>query len=161
MTQQPEQKVITPLIVPVAPPLTDQFLILHSKDMEQTDIDLLKDYGRVILFENKVYQHIPIHTLDFDYMLLDLRRKEDRQYFQFIDEAFLNKCNVVSYCYSIEKEEDFHSEIGVDNILTKFPERQAFKHDFDRLLLLKKLSKPKVWLSCFKSALRLVRGDWK
>ena len=154
-----EQKIITPLIVPAIP--NNQFLILHSKDMVQSDIDLLKDYGRVISYDHLIYNNIAINILDFDYMLLDLRCREDRHYYQKIEESFLEKCHVVSLCHSVEKFEDFHQEIGAANILTKLPDRQAFKTEFDRLLLLKKISKPSLFMSCFKSSIRLVRGDWK
>lgn len=157
-----EKKVEAPLIVPAGKDdPADKFIIVHSKDIEENDLDLLREYGRVIMFDPLVYLNVPIQNLDFDYILLDLRRKEDRHYLQQIDPAVLEKFNIVSVCYSFEKLEEFHEEIGAENIMTKFPAKQAFKADFDRLLLQKKISKPRPAMSLFKSLLRLVKGDWK
>ena len=156
-----EEKLEPPLVVPsVRDDPAERFIIVHSKDVEEENIALLKEYGKVILFDPLVYMNIPILSLEFDYLLLDIRRREDRYYFQQMEE-YLIRYNIISYCYSIEKFEDIHEEIHSVNIMVKFPPKQAFKHDFDRLLLQKKISKPKPALSCFKSALRMFKGDWK
>lgn len=139
----------------------NRFIIAHSTHVSDEEIALLREYGKVLVFDPSVYLNIPIHKLEFDYILLDLRRKEDRRYFQNIEHDALTQFHVVSYCYSFEKDEDFHEDLGSINIITKFPDRQAFKADFDRLLLQKKIAKPRAALSCFKSCLRLVKGDWK
>ena len=141
--------------------VSGQFIIMQSKDIADTDIELLKEYGKVIRFDAKVYVNVPIQSLTFDYFIMDLRSKEDRMYYSQIDKEYLETCNVVTICHSFEKEEGYHDEIGVDNIISKFPEKQAFKADFDRLLLLKKISKPRPIYSFFKSCLRVVKGDWK
>ena len=154
---------IVPLIVPAGdkPNPANQFIIVISKDMPKEDISLLKEYGRVIVFERNVYHNVAINTLDFDYFIIDIRCNEDRHYFQQIDPNLLESMNVISYCYSIEKFDDYHNEIGVDNIITKLPSKQAFKLDFDRLILQKKISKPSIVFSCIKSFFRVVKGDWK
>ena len=149
-----------PLIVPFKRE-EYKFIIIHSKDVSDTDISLLKEYGKVIIFDPMVYMNIPIQNLIFDYILLDLRRKEDRYYLQQIDESLYEQLHIVSLCYTFEKFDDIHEEIGVKNIISKMPPKQAFKADFDRLLLQKKLGKPRPVLSLFKSFLRLVKGDWK
>ena len=145
----------------VQPAKHNHIIIMITKDLEKEEIDLLKEYGRVILFDPRVYVNIPIHTLEFNYLIMDLRRREDRYYFQQIDESLLEKYKIVSICHSFEKYDDYHEEVGVENILTKLPDKQAFKADFDRLLLQPKISKPRVVLSCIKSLVRLVKGDWK
>jgi hypothetical protein len=139
----------------------NRFIIAHSVGISETEIALLREYGKVIVFDPSVYLNIPIDKLEFDYILLDLQRKEDRRYFQNIEPDVLSQSHVVSYCYTFEKDEEFHEDLGSINIITKFPDRQAFKADFDRLLLQKKIAKPRAALSCFKSCLRLVKGDWK
>lgn len=147
------------LVVPHRP-VEHQFIIVHSKDIEDTDLALLKEYGKVIVFDPLVYVNIPIQQLTFEYLLLDLRRREDRYYLQQIDDT-QDQFYIVSICYAFEKFDDIHEEIGVENIMSKLPPKQAFKADFNRLLLQKKISKPRPALSCFKSLLRLVKGDWK
>jgi hypothetical protein len=157
-----DEKEVPHLVVPsVAANHTDPFIILHSKTISEEDINLLKEYGKVIIFEPKVYVNVNIRSLEFDYLILDLIRREDRIYYSQIDPQFLDKCNIVTICHSFEKDEEYLDEIDGDNTLTKLPEKQAFKVDFDRLLLLKKVSKPRPALSCFKSCLRMVKGDWK
>jgi len=157
-----EEKSEPPLVVPsVKKDLVEKFIIVYTKDIEEDELSLLKEYGKIIMFDPLVYTNINITSLQFDYFLLDLRRKEDRIYYQQIDSDLLELYNVVSYCYSFEKFDEIHEEVGVVNIMTKFPPRQAFKVDFDRLMVQKKISKPKAALSCFKSLLRMVKGDWR
>jgi hypothetical protein len=139
----------------------EHIIITCSKDISINEINLLKEYGKVIIFDSKVFQNVPIHTLEYDYFILDIRKKEDRLYFQQIEPSILNNINVVSLCHSFEKFEEFHSELGVKNVITKLPEKQAFKEDFDKNLLLKKISKPNAVYSCIKSLYRVVKGDWK
>lgn len=154
---------IGPLIVPAGdkPNPAKQFILVISKDMKDSELALLKEYGRVLVFSYDVYHNVPIQNLDFDYFILDIRCNEDRHYFQQIDTNIVGDVNIISYCYSIEKTEDYHQELGVDNIITKLPPKQAFKIDFDRLLLQKKISRPFVFFSCIKSFFRVVKGDWK
>jgi len=148
------------LIVPL-PSSTEKIIITCTKDLSKEELELLKDYGKVILFDSKVYANVPIESLDFAYMILDIRKREDRYYFQQIGPTFLQQAHVVSVCHSFEKFEDFHEELGVENIINKLPEKQAFKADFDRVLLQKKISKPRPAYSCIKSLFRVVKGDWK
>jgi hypothetical protein len=145
----------------VVHPVAKKFIICVTKDLEQEDIDLLKEYGRVIVFDAKVYLNVNVNLLVFDYLIMDLRNREDRHYFQQIDLSVLETFNVISICHSFEKFDEYHEEVGSNNILTKLPDKQAFKVDFDKLLLQKKITKPRVVLSCIKSLLRLVQGDWK
>jgi len=154
-----DNKSIGPLIVPDAHDIS--FILLITRDLDDDDISLLKEYGRVIKFEYKVYNNIPIQSLVFDYFIIDIRESEDRHYFQQIEKIYVDKYNIVSICHSFQRYDDYHEEVGVDNIITKLPSKQAFKQDFDRLLLQKKITKPRVFLSCIKSAYRLFQGDWK
>jgi len=148
------------LVVPSVPKI-DKFIIIITKDIKEDEVKLLKEYGKLILFDDKVYHNLPLSSIDFDYLIMDLRKREDRNYLQQIDYQKIEHIHLISICHSFEKFDEYHQEIGVHNILTKLPDRQAFKADFNRLLLLRKISKPSVTLSCFKSFIRLVKGDWK
>lgn len=158
-----EANAIGPFIVPSGdkPNTANQFIIVISKDMQKSELSLLKEYGRVIVYEHNVYHNVAINTLQFDYFIINLRSNYDRHYFQQIDKSLIENMNIVSYCYSIEKCDDYHNELGADNIITKLPPKQAFKAEFDRLLLQKKISKPNMLFSCIKSIFRVVKGDWK
>lgn len=152
-----EQK--PPLIVPAGNKvnLSEQIIFVLTKDMTEEQLSLLREYGRVIVFEHKVYVNVPIVSLEFDYLIMDMRIKEDRDYFQQIDPNVIASMNIISFCHSFEKEDEIHDEIGSDNVITKLPEKQAFKSDFDRLLLLKKISKPRPVVSCVKGCFRIFK----
>ena len=144
------------LVVPEA----QSFIIVISRDLSEEELDLLVHYGKVVEFDFKVYTNVPLQSIQFEYFILDVRRSEDRHYFQQIGVDILEKYNLISVCHSIQKNEEYHEELGVDNVLTKLPNRQAFKHDFDRMLMQKKISKPNVGASCIKSVFRLFNGQW-
>jgi hypothetical protein len=107
-----------------------------------------------------VYNNVRLESLEFDYLIVDLRQKEDRHYIEQVDAHLLENYNMVSLCHSFQKEDRFHDELNVDNIITKLPAKQAFKADFDRLMLQKKITKPRAYLSCIKSVLKVLQGDW-
>lgn len=138
----------------------EAFLIAISRDLSDEEMALLKEYGKVVVFQPKVYNNIPIESIDFDYLILDIRQSDDRHYLQRVNVQTLEKYNFVSVCHSIQKSEEFHEEMGVDNVLTKLPPKQAFKADFDRMMLQKKISKPNAGISCIKSVFRLFNGQW-
>jgi|Laugresu1bdmlbsd_1035121.scaffolds.fasta_scaffold53574_2 hypothetical protein len=138
----------------------EAFIIAISRDLSDDEMDLLKEYGKVVVFHPKVYNNIPIESIDFDYLILDIRQSDDRHYLQRVNVQTLEKYNFVSVCHSVQKSEDFHEEMGVDNVLTKLPPKQAFKADFDRMMLQKKISKPNAGISCIKSVFRLFNGQW-
>jgi hypothetical protein len=159
--QNPIEEIIHPPLIVPAVKQKERFIIAISKNLEEESLELLKEYGKVIQFENNIYNNIPIQTLDFDYFIIDLRRREDRHYLQQIDPIFLETIHVISICHFFEKEDEYHSDIGAENILSKLPDRQAFKDDFNRLLLLKKIKKPNALFSCVKGLFRVAKGDWK
>lgn len=141
-------------------PDTSAFIIVLSRDLSDEEIELLKEYGKVVKFGHRVYTNITIQAIDFDYFLIDLRNSEDRQYLQQIPLHILEKYNLISICHSVQKNEEYHQELGVDNILTKLPAKQPFKAEFDRMMMQKKISKPNAGVSCIKSVLRLFNGQW-
>jgi len=145
-----------PLVVPEA----QGFIIVISRDLSDDELELLQSYGKVVKFDFKVYANIPLQSIKFEYFALDLRRSEDRQFLQQIPVDVLEQYNLISVCHSIQKGESYHEEIGVDNVLSKLPPRQAFKHEFDRMLMQKKISKPNAGISCIKSVFRLFNGQW-
>lgn len=141
-------------------PDNQAFIIVLSRDISDEELHLLREYGKVVTFDHLVYTNIPIKSIDFDYLLIDLRKSEHRRYLQQIPVLLLETYNMISLCHSIQKHEDYHQELGVDNVLSKLPPRQAFKPDFDMLLLQRKISKPNAGVSCIKSVFRLFNGQW-
>ena len=50
----------------------EHIIITCSKDISINEINLLKEYGKVIIFDSKVFQNVPINTLEYDYFILEL-----------------------------------------------------------------------------------------
>ena len=60
--QNPIEEIIhPPLVVPAIKP-KEKFIIAISKNIEDDSLLLLKEYGKVIQFDNTIYNNIPIHT---------------------------------------------------------------------------------------------------
>lgn len=123
------------------------FLIIHSRDVEQSEKDLLKTYGVVLEWDSS-FQNIPLKSHKFDYCLLDIHSKDVRM--------LLMKTNLEDYHTVIlsskwQSEDDFIEDIKAENVLRSLPPRQAFKPDFDKLMLSAKIRSP----SCSKAFLRL------
>ena len=149
-----------PMQALVVPDNYKAFILVISRDLDSDELALLKEYGKVLQFEAGIYTNIPILSLDFDYFLIDMRRSEDRYYFQSIPVQTLARFNLVSICYSMQRSDEYHEDMGVENVLAKLPPKQAFRIDFDRLMLQKKISRPNGGISCIKSVFRLFNGQW-
>jgi len=154
-----EEKHPVELIVLPIQPVEKKIIFVITKNIVDEQLELLKEYGKVILFDNNIYNNINVSSLDFEYLVLDIREKGDREYLQKIEN--MDQFYIISICHSFERFEEYHAEMGVHNILTKLPPKQDYKSDFIKLLLQKKISKPSMTLSCYKSFIRLIKGNWK
>ena len=112
--------------------------------MSAEDLDTLKSYGRCVEYDVKVEGNMDISTLQFDYLLLDLRVKEDRVYF---DSQKIVNMNVICLISLLEKFDAFIDNLGCDNVITELPSKQHFRSDFDSLLLKKATESPSKCLS--------------
>lgn len=126
-----------------------KFILVISKDLKPADLDLLKDY-RCVEYNDNVHRNIPITAFAFDFLILDLREKGDR--YCYMKEVAPNRqrYHVIGYCHGFE-EADF--DVECDNIISKFPERQARREDFEMLLLIHRIKAPKWYVSLFSCIL--------
>jgi len=132
------------------------FLLVSSRDLEEEERELLQLYGKVLDYDN-CHVNIPLDQLisqnNADYVVFDVRNKQHRM---AISKASVQHDNpnvhVVALVNAWEKEEDFVDDANCENCLASLPPKQAFKRDFDTLLLQKKIRQP----SCAKSLLRLL-----
>ena len=154
-----EEKHPVELVVLPIQPVEKKFIFVITKNIDDEQLELLKEYGKVIIFDNNIYNNINVSSIDFEFLILDIREKGDREYLQKIEN--MDSFYLISICHSFERFEEYHAEMRVNNILTKLPAKQAYKSEFIKLLLQKKISKPSVALSCYKSFIRLVKGNWK
>ena len=138
------------------------FLLVASRDLEDEEMTLLQLYGKVLTYDN-CHINIPLTDLiqqnNANYVIFDVRNKQHRM---AISKASINhdsNCHIIAVVNSWEKFDDFVDDINAENCLSSFPPKQAFKRDFDTLLLEKKIRKP----SCVKNALRIILkalGGW-
>lgn len=124
------------------------FLIVASRDLESDELDLLKLYGKVLEYDN-CHINIPLFDLirqnDANYVLFDIRNKEHRMAIsKALSECDKNNAHIVAIVHSWEKLDDFIDDSKCENCMSSLPPKQAFKNDFDTLLLEKKIRQPSV-----------------
>jgi hypothetical protein len=134
--------------IQLVPSISKRFVLCISKDLEKEVVRALQNYGKLLVFEDHMNNLNP-DTFDFDYLVLDLRRKQDRYFFLKQIKPLESNYNVILYCSSYEVD-DLKDDSHYDNVLTSFPMRQARKKDFDDLMLLERLPKPRWYVSLFK-----------
>lgn len=123
-------------------------IVLCSRDMSDEDLEKFEQQGKTLKWKDSLI-NVPFSSLEFDYLLIDLRSKNARITIQRQD---LSRYNVVAYVWAIQKEtDDFISQSGAIAI-SSIPEHAINKADFDQQLLTEKLKAPSV----AKSFLRIV-----
>jgi hypothetical protein len=126
-----------------------QFILVFESKHKPEDVSLLSTYGRVLEYDNS-YINIPLANHQFNYLCVDISEKQHRNLLQ---KENLDNYNVVVVCNWWQDDDDFVEDVKAQNILHSLPPKQAFKADFDRLLLSKKIRKP----SCTKTVLRVLK----
>ena len=116
------------------------FLLCLTRDIEPAELDLIRSYGKVFEFHES-FRNIPLSSHQFAYAVFDLRLKVHRDALMKED---LSPYHVVCLVGLLDRHDDTHRDIKAENLLRSIPERQAFKGDFDRLLLSAKIRKPSV-----------------
>jgi hypothetical protein len=126
------------------------FIIVHSREVELEEKELLRSYGTILEWHPS-FQNIPLTSHKFEYCLVDVNNKDARMLLMKTD---LSLYHVVILCRRWEQEDDFVNDCQSENVLRRLPPRQAFKQDFDTLLLSSKIRQP----NCGKA---LIRFLWK
>ena len=95
VTARAQNTVQVPIVSDSLPlPVPKAFVILHTVDFKPADLEILKSYGRVVQYDQAVEKSMPISSLVFEYLCLDLRKKVDRSYF---DSQEMTGFNVIGY----------------------------------------------------------------
>jgi hypothetical protein len=129
-----------------APKDTKPFILACSRKLEPAELDLLKSYGKVLVFHHS-YVNIPLDSHQFNYAVFDLHEKVHRDTLAKED---LTKYNVVCIVGRLDGHDDFTEDIHAVNCVRTMPARQAFKSEFDRLLLAKKIRAPSLLKSVWR-----------
>jgi hypothetical protein len=106
-----------------------KFILCITRDLNEEDKALFRDY-RFLEYDDNVHKNIPVDQLRFDYMKEIQPRHE--------------KYHIIVYCHGFEQDD---LEIHHDNAISSFPARQARREDWEMLLLMKRIAKPRWWVS--------------
>jgi hypothetical protein len=124
----------------------EPMLVLISKDLEDEDVILFKEFGKVGVWKEQ-FINIPFAQLEpCDYRIVDVRLKSARL---SLGKEDLTKYNVCHYVSWVQKAEEYIAQVP-GNVLTSIPERAVNKADFDSQLLNPKLVSPSLLKSLFK-----------
>jgi hypothetical protein len=126
------------------------FILACSRLLTPEEQELLKLYGRLLVWDSS-FRNIPLKSHKSDYMVFNLMEKVHRDTLAKED---LSDYHVVCVVGLLDSYDDFASDLGAVNLVRTFPARQAFKGEFDRLLLCPKIRKP----SLAKTILRFLCG---
>lgn len=136
--------------IEVKDPNEKPFILACSRKIAPEELELLRSYGKVLVW-NSSYVNIPLSAHKFDYAVFNLHEKVHRDTLAKED---LSKYNVVCIVGVLDVYDDFASQLKAINCVKTLPKIQAFKTEYDRLLISKKVNAPSV----LKSALRFLCG---
>jgi predicted kinase len=133
-----------------------RFIVITSKDLTEEDRQSFRNHGKLLEYDYHLI-NVNFETLEFDYLVCDIREKSHREALIKHD---LTNYQIVCYVHFYEKAEDFVRQINERNpeanILTKIPKRSINRDDFEKTLLEEKLVSPslvkqvlRVLFSCF------------
>lgn len=130
-----------------------KFVLCITRDLSKADKALFKHYN-LVEYDDQIHKNIKIESFPWDVLVIDLRQKGDR--YCIMKEVLPRKHNyhVICYCHGFETED---IDVECENIFSSFPEQQATKEDFEMLLLLHRIKKPKWYIalaSCMLSFLQ-------
>ena len=131
-----------------------KIVIVITKDIPEEDMKVLNGYGKVLEYDNRIHANLPIDTYKWDYLIFDMRESGDRYELMRSVLPYKDKYKVIVYSYFFEN--DVIDE--ADNHLSSFPKIQAKREDYEALLLHKRLSKPRWYVSLFSCLLGIYAG---
>ena len=137
----PEPKVVDPAG-------SKSVVIVYSKDLSDTDLALIKEYGKVLQWDDHLV-NLPFASLVFDYLLIDLRAKSARIE---LGKQDLSAFSVAAYVPWVQKSEAFVTQLDAHPI-TSFPTKCVSKADFDTQLMNDKIKSPSLVKSLFQLVL--------
>lgn len=123
--------------------LIKKFILCITKDLKDEDRALFRDY-KMVEYDDLIHRNVPVDQIKFDFLVIDLREKGDRYCFMKEVQPRRDLYHIIVYCHGFEADD---IDIPHDNTLSSFPVRQAKREDFEMLLLMKRISKPRWWVS--------------
>lgn len=137
--------------------LIKKFILCITKDLSDEDRVLFRDY-KMVEYDDLIHRNVPVDQIKFDFLVIDLREKGDRYCFMKEVQPRRDLYHIIVYCHGFEMDD---LDIPYDNALSSFPVRQAKREDFEMLLLMKRISKPRWWVSLLSCVLSFYhKGKW-
>jgi hypothetical protein len=130
------------------------FVLACSRALQPEELELLRSYGKVLVFHES-YRNIPMASHQFDYAVFDLHQKVHRDTLAKED---LSRYHVVCIIGRLDGHDDFSHDLHAQNCVRTMPARQAFKSEFDRLLLAPKVRAPSMLKSIWRFLCALQAG---
>lgn len=121
-----------------------KIIICIHRDISKKDIDTMSLYGKVVFLEDS-FQNVEPEKLQFDFLIIDLRKDIHRNYYKI----YLYKNNnyyYVLYRYFFET----NNGIFYNNEITDFPSQQSSKTNYLKILLLENVYEPKWYISLYR-----------
>lgn len=133
--------------------LIKQFILCITRDLSAEDRALFRDY-HLTDYDDQIHKNIPIEHIRFDVLVVDLREKGDRYAYMRHILPHKDRYHTIIYCHGFEIED---LEIPHENAFSSFPARQARKEDFEYLLLMKRIAKPRWYISLLSCIFSIYR----
>lgn len=128
-----------------APYNEKRFIVILSRDLADEDKLIFRQHGKVVEWK-PAYLNVGFDSLEFDYLLIDVRSKEARL---TLNRQDLSKYNLVSYCYWVQKNTDeFLLQLKPVQV-TSIPQQAINRRDFEMMLLNPKIHAPSIAKSVF------------
>ena len=131
-----------PALVNPDPNNAKPVVICITRSVPAEILPMLAKYGVVESYDHDIHANVDPVTVPFQYLLVDLREKADRLYFQKFILGNL-AYHVVLYRYSFERD----MNISFEAVFSEFPPRQATRAAYDALLVSPPLTQPNSCLS--------------
>jgi hypothetical protein len=122
-----------------------RFIVILSRDLSEEDKQIFRQHGKVLCW-SPAFLNVGFDSLEFDYLLIDVRSKEARL---TLNRQDLSKFNLVSYCFWVQKNTDeFLLQLKPVQI-TSIPQHAINRKDFEMMMLNEKLNAPSIAKSVF------------
>lgn len=128
----PYPQAVSPASPSVFPSNGKKFVIVSTSSLPQDQIKTLECMGKTVLYDEKLYNHVPIANIEFDYLVFKLTKTTE---LWFIDNVMnTDVYHIIALC---KESEAWTQQIHCENCIKKIPDRLASceKDKFDNRLL--------------------------
>jgi len=133
----------------VSPPLLNpdpqdlkKVIIMITRDVSKEDRKLLSSFGVVKDYDDRVHLNLSLPAMAFDYLIVDMREKSDRLFYQ---KSVLGNTDYHQVLYKWSFETDMG--LSFESEFSTFPVNQASKLAYDQLLCSPPITEPSACLS--------------